>query len=105
MVRGIIHWLLQYIPRLVLTILEVGAEKYRQMRQNGETALPKPTHLDQARDFHIPSREKGRDVPCRLLMPEHGGQVKGVFMHSHGGGWVLMTEKEYGNQLPSEKVY
>ncbi|KAK3170084.1 hypothetical protein OEA41_009469 [Lepraria neglecta] len=42
----------------------------------------------------VPSREKGRDVPCRLIKPHHGGEVQGVFMHIHGGGWVLMTEKE-----------
>ena len=65
------------------------------MREKGETALPKPIHLPQAEDFQIPSREQGRQISCRLLTPEHGGQVKGVFMHIHGGGWVLMSEREY----------
>ena len=64
------------------------------MRENGETALPKPIRLEEAKDFHIPSREKGRDIPCRVMTPEHGGKVQGVFMHIHGGGWVLMSEKE-----------
>lgn len=64
------------------------------MRERGETSLPAPVHLDQAEDFYIPSRENGREIPCHLLMPQHGGQVKGVFLHIHGGGWVLMSEKE-----------
>ena len=64
------------------------------MRENGETALPKPIRLEEAKDFHIPSRQKGRDIPCRVMTPGHGGEVQGVFMHIHGGGWVLMSEKE-----------
>ncbi len=71
------------------------------MRERGETALPKPIRLPQAKDFDIPSREEGRIIPCRLLTPEHVGQVKGVFMHIHGGGWVLMSEKEY--EIPLDR--
>lgn len=69
--------------------------KYREMRENGETTLPQSVYLLQAEDFYIPSREAGRDIACRLLMPEDGGQVKGVFLHMHGGGWTLGSEKEY----------
>ena len=64
------------------------------MRENGQTALPKRVRLEEAKQFCVPSREKGRDVPCRLMKPDHRGKVQGVFMHIHGGGWVLMTEKE-----------
>lgn len=71
---------------------EVGAEKYRQMRFNGETPLPKPELLDSARKGSIPSRDKGRDIPTRVFAPRSGG-VKGVMMHIHGGGWVLQTEE------------
>lgn len=63
------------------------------MFEEGKLALPKPVYLDQAKDITIPSREKGREVPCRLLLPEHGAQVEGVYYHIHGGGWVLMSEK------------
>ncbi len=65
------------------------------MREEGKTALPKPIRLDEAQDFEIPSRERERNVPCRVIMPEQKDQVKGVFLHFHGGGWVLMSEKEY----------
>ncbi|KAK0100410.1 hypothetical protein ONS95_008360 [Cadophora gregata] len=84
---------------------EVGAEKYRQMRWAGETALPPPVMLPQALDFTIPSREKGRAIPCRLMYPqarkteEERKGVKGVFMHIHGGGWVLGDEKSHDGLL------
>lgn len=65
------------------------------MREEGKTALPKPVRLDEAQTFEIPSREEGRNIPCRIIMPEQKGPVKGVFVHIHGGGWVLMSEKEY----------
>ena len=65
------------------------------MRREGKTSLPKPIVLDAGKSFAIPSREKGRDIPCRLMMPEGGAPVKGVYMHVHGGGWVLMSEEEF----------
>jgi len=71
---------------------EVGAAEYRQMRQDGKTPLPGATHLDSAEDFSIPSRDPNRSIPCRILKPENG-PVRGVYMHIHGGGWVLQDEK------------
>ena len=75
--------------------MQVGASKYRQMRVNGETAFPAPVILPQGKNTSIPSREPGRDIPCRLMFPENKEPVKGVYMHIHGGGWVLSSEKEY----------
>lgn len=63
------------------------------MRHNGETPLPGPTILESGSNFEIPSREPGRQLPCRVFRPEKG-QSKGVFQHIHGGGWVLQTEKD-----------
>ena len=70
---------------------EVGAPKYRMMRENGETPLPKPVRLEGGKDVKFPSREKGREIPCRVFTPE-SGKTKGVFYHIHGGGWVLQNE-------------
>lgn len=72
---------------------EVGAPKYRQMRAAGKTPLPAATHLPSAEDMDIPSRDAGRSIPCRVLRPQNGGAVKGVFMHIHGGGWVLQDQR------------
>ncbi|MCJ1249338.1 hypothetical protein MMC30_006561 [Trapelia coarctata] len=72
---------------------EVGAEQYRALRREGKTHFPKPIVLDAGKSFSIPSREKGRDIPCRLMMPE-GGKPVGVYMFIHGGGWVLVSEND-----------
>lgn len=72
---------------------EVGAQKYREMRANGETPLPGITLLDTAKDFEIPSRDTGRSIPCRLVVPTNNKTVDGVYLHIHGGGWVLGSEK------------
>ena len=71
---------------------EVGAAKYRIMRENGETPLPKPVVIESGKDIKLPSRDKGREIPCRVFVPENG-KAKGVFYHIHGGGWVLQNEK------------
>lgn len=61
------------------------------MRWNNETPLPRPPILENGKDGKIPSREAGRDIPTRIFKPE--GKVKGTFLHIHGGGWVLSSEK------------
>lgn len=71
---------------------EVGAAKYREMRARGETPLPAATYLDSAEQTRIPSRDSGRDIPCRILKPTNGKSIEGVYMHIHGGGWVLQSE-------------
>jgi acetyl esterase/lipase len=62
------------------------------MRAAGETPFPKFRFLASAEDFAVPSREAGRTIPCRVLRPQTG-TVKAVFLHIHGGGWVLQDEK------------
>ncbi|KAI9719113.1 MAG: hypothetical protein M1812_003743 [Candelaria pacifica] len=71
---------------------KVGAAKYREMYWAGELPFPAPTVLD-GKPFHMPSREKGRDIPCRLMLPSESEEpIKGVFMYIHGGGWTLFDE-------------
>lgn len=36
---------------------------------------------------------KERGVPVRVFRPKDGREVRGVFCHIHGGGWVLQSEK------------
>lgn len=72
---------------------QVGAPKYREMRAAGETPLPAATHLPSATSTTIPSRDSDRSIPCRILKPQDGRSPVGVFLHIHGGGWVLQDEK------------
>lgn len=72
---------------------QVGAQRYREMRAAGETPLPKAVYLDSAESFTVPSREAGRTIPCRMLKPQNGTSAKAIFLHIHGGGWVLQDEK------------
>jgi acetyl esterase/lipase len=71
---------------------QVGAEKYRRMREAGETPLPAPVLLEGGKDINLPSRDPNRQIPCRVFQPSNG-KPKGVFYHIHGGGWVLQTQK------------
>lgn len=73
---------------------EVGAAKYRKMREAGETPLPVPKYLPAARDATVPSRDLGRDIPLRVYSPDNGEASKGVILHFHGGGFVLGNQKQ-----------
>lgn len=89
MVGGLFSY--QFCMNLSLTAPQVGPEKYRQMRWNGETPFPKPAVVDSGKNIKLPSREAGREVPCRVFTPD-AGSPKAVFLHIHGGGWVLQSE-------------
>ena len=53
--------------------------------------MPRPAVLASAQDITLPSRDPGRQIPCRLFRPADG-TVGGLFYHIHGGGWVLQSE-------------
>lgn len=72
---------------------EVGAETYRKMREEGKTPLPGLTLLESGESTTIPSRDSGREIPIRILRPQNGKAVNGVYCHIHGGGWVLQSER------------
>ena len=72
---------------------QIGAAEYRRLRAEGKTALPPPVLLPTAIPFEIESREPGRKIPCRVFKPESNDQqLKTIFLHFHGGGWVLGSE-------------
>jgi hypothetical protein len=61
------------------------------MRWDGETPMPRPKVVESGRNVKVPSRDSGREIPCRVFVPETG-TPKAVFYHIHGGGWVLQSE-------------
>jgi len=64
---------------------EVGAAVVREARARGEGGFPPPPKSDRARVIEIEGKD-GHKLPLRIIAPEN---PKGVYLHIHGGGWVL----------------
>jgi acetyl esterase/lipase len=67
--------------------LQDNVENYRAASQRAIVTLA------QGRDVKLPSRETGRDIPCRMFPPEKQDPITGILMFAHGGGYVLNSEK------------
>ncbi|KAK3380955.1 Alpha/Beta hydrolase protein [Podospora didyma] len=78
---------------------EVGIAKYRLMREAGETPLPPPIYLPEAEEATVPSRDADRAIPIRVYTPDNGQLSKGIFLHIHGGGFVLATHQHQDGAL------
>jgi acetyl esterase/lipase len=63
----------------------VGAEASRAARRRGDGPFPAPVFSSRARTRTIPGKD-GNDIPLRIIAPDH---PRGVYLHIHGGGWVL----------------
>ena len=44
-----------------------GAAKYRERFEAGETPLPKPIFLAEAKEIAVPSRDAGRTIPLQSV--------------------------------------
>lgn len=64
---------------------DVGAERVREARRRGEGAFPAPVMSERAYTRAIEGRD-GRRIPLRVMAPDN---PRGVYLHIHGGGWVL----------------
>jgi acetyl esterase len=63
----------------------VGAEATREARRQGRGPFPPLVKSPRARSIAIPGRD-GNEIVLRIIAPE---QTRGVYLHIHGGGWVL----------------
>ena len=63
-----------------------GAEAMRQARRRGEGPFPAPVMSPRARVITIPGKD-GNAIPLRVIAPS--APARGVYLHIHGGGWVL----------------
>ena len=63
----------------------VGAEATREARRQGRGPFPPAIKSPRARTIFIQGRD-GNEIPLRLIAP---AQPRGVYLHIHGGGWVL----------------
>ena len=63
----------------------VGAEAMRAARRRGEGPFPAPVMSSRARTITITGKA-GNEIPLRVIAP---AQPRGIYLHLHGGGWVL----------------
>ena len=64
-----------------------GPENFRAARRRGEGPFPAPVMSERARTITITGKD-GNTIPLRIIPPQQG-QPRGVYLHIHGGGWVL----------------
>jgi acetyl esterase/lipase len=57
----------------------------RKLRAEGKGTFPAPLVVDEGRDRTIPG--PGGDIRLRTFVPP--GDVDGIYLHLHGGGWTL----------------
>ena len=62
-----------------------GPAAMRAARRRGEGPFPAPVMSSRARTITIAGKD-GREVPLRVIAP---AQPRGIYLHLHGGGWVL----------------
>lgn len=64
----------------------VDPAESRRARAEGRGTFPAPVVVDEGRDRTI-AGPAGNDIRLRTFVPP--GEVRGVYLHIHGGGWVL----------------
>lgn len=64
---------------------EVGAQAVRDARTRGEGPFPNAPKSERARTIMI-AGQGGHKVSLRVVAPDN---PRGVYLHIHGGGWVL----------------
>ncbi|MFA7640040.1 MAG: alpha/beta hydrolase [Parvibaculum sp.] len=64
---------------------DIGVATFREQRARGEGAFPLAPKSTRAREIEIDG--KGNKVKLRIIAPEES--PRGVYLHIHGGGWVL----------------
>jgi acetyl esterase/lipase len=65
----------------------VDPSETRRARAEGRGTFGPPVVVPEGRDLVVPGIDGGVDVPVRTFVPP--GEVRGVYLHVHGGGWVL----------------
>lgn len=73
----------------------VPPEVTRLARREGRSVFPAPEFLDRARDIGVTTR--GGEIRVRVIPPK--GDATGVYLHVHGGGWVLGCCDEQDDRL------
>ena len=62
-----------------------GPAAFRAARRRGEGPFPAPVMSDRARTLTITDKD-GNEISLRVIAPD---RPRGIYLHLHGGGWVL----------------
>jgi acetyl esterase/lipase len=81
--RGIVEMVEQVIATMP-PVHTVAPAVTRRQRAEGTSVLPAPVRLDHAVDRTIAG--PAGEVAIRMVVPD---EVRGVYLHIHGGGWTL----------------
>ena len=68
------------------TLMELGVPKVRQLRREGHGPLAGSPPSPRAENLTVAA--EGREVGIRLIRPQ-GGEIRGAYLHIHGGAWCL----------------
>jgi len=63
-----------------------GPAAFRAARRRGEGPFPPPVMSSRARTIAIAGKD-GNQIPLRVIPP--AAAARGIYLHLHGGGWVL----------------
>ena len=81
--RGIVE-LVEQVTATMPPVHTVAPAVTRRQRAEGTSVLPAPAKLDHAIDRTLPG--PAGEVAIRMIVPD---EVRGVYLHIHGGGWTL----------------
>lgn len=73
----------------------IGAETAREARRQGRGPFPAAVKSPRARTIIIAGRD-GNEIPLRIIAPD---RPRGVYLHIHGGGWVLGAADQHDPML------
>lgn len=73
----------------------IGPEVTREARRQGRGPFPAPVKSPRARTLVIAGRD-GNEIALRVIAPDN---VRGVYLHIHGGGWVLGSAEQQDPML------
>jgi acetyl esterase len=93
--RGFNEMLEQLLAEEEQSVDMVPPEVSRTARREGRSIFPPPVFLPEAREIAVPTRSGTTRV--RVLAPE--GEATGLYVHIHGGGWVLGCCDEQDDRL------
>ncbi len=74
---------------------QIGPEATREARRQGRGPFPPAVLSPRASTMTIEGRD-GNQIPLRIIAPSH---TRGVYLHIHGGGWVLGAADQQDSML------